>query len=173
MNAVAHGGHHEAEHALRRTETQLFAQLFRGYLEASDAVRRVICDMAGVINDPQADEDEKAAALSTLMEAMSPSHAPESRGGELGIDLADLAEGQAGNAAECASHDLEEEDFARRLREVMEERGLTQSELAGRIGVGQPAIANMLARNCRPQRRTVERLAAALEVPPQRLWPDM
>jgi transcriptional regulator with XRE-family HTH domain len=53
----------------------------------------------------------------------------------------------------------------------MEERGVTQTELAERIGVGQPAISNMLCRQCRPQKRTVEKIAAALEVAPEELWP--
>jgi transcriptional regulator with XRE-family HTH domain len=67
--------------------------------------------------------------------------------------------------------DREEATFADRLRAVMQERGVTQEQLAERIGVGQSAIAMMLQRQCRPQRRTVSRMAEALEVPPDRLWP--
>ncbi len=48
---------------------------------------------------------------------------------------------------------------------------MSQVELAAAIGVGQPAISMMLSRNCRPQRRTVECIARALEVTPNDLWP--
>ena len=50
---------------------------------------------------------------------------------------------------------------------------MTQEQLAAKIGVGQPAISNMLNRQCRPQRRTVKRLATALDVSPEDLWPGI
>ncbi len=37
----------------------------------------------------------------------------------------------------------------------------------------QPAISQMLNRNCRPQKKTILRLAQALDVLPQELWPDL
>jgi transcriptional regulator with XRE-family HTH domain len=67
--------------------------------------------------------------------------------------------------------DREEETFAARLRARMDERGFTQESLALKLGIGQPAISNMLNRQCRPQRRTVLRLAEALGVPAAELWP--
>jgi len=48
---------------------------------------------------------------------------------------------------------------------------MTQEALAAKLGVGQPAISNMLNRQCRPQRRTVLRLAQALGISPEELWP--
>jgi len=53
----------------------------------------------------------------------------------------------------------------------MARRGMTQEALAAKLGVGQPAISNMLNRQCRPQRRTVLRLAQALGISPEELWP--
>ncbi|MGA7500029.1 MAG: helix-turn-helix domain-containing protein, partial [Isosphaeraceae bacterium] len=67
--------------------------------------------------------------------------------------------------------DLEEETFANSLVGHMKAKGISQVELAAAIGVGQPAISMMLSRDCRPQRRTVEKLARALGVPPNDLWP--
>ena len=67
--------------------------------------------------------------------------------------------------------DLEEETFANSLDGHMKSKGISQVELAAAIGVGQPAISMMLSRDCRPQRRTVEKLARALGVPPNDLWP--
>lgn len=48
---------------------------------------------------------------------------------------------------------------------------MTQDQLAEKIGVGQPAISMMLKRQCRPQKRTVQRLAEALGVAAEELWP--
>ena len=67
--------------------------------------------------------------------------------------------------------DKEEEMFAERLRAIMEEKGLTQTQLAESLKIGQSAISNMLHRQCRPQRRTVLRIAEALGVDPGDLWP--
>ena len=69
--------------------------------------------------------------------------------------------------------DHEEATFAERLREVMKKKAVTQEQLADRIGVGQPAISLMLQRACRPQKRTVFRLAEALGVSPDELWPNI
>ena len=57
--------------------------------------------------------------------------------------------------------------------QVAEVRAVDVSEekLAEMIGVTQPAISMMLQRECRPQRRTIVRIAEALELDPQDLWP--
>ena len=69
--------------------------------------------------------------------------------------------------------DAEERNFARRLRQLIEERGLNQEQLAEKIGIGQSAITMMLKRTCRPQRKTVLRFAQALGVSPDELWPEV
>jgi DNA-binding XRE family transcriptional regulator len=67
--------------------------------------------------------------------------------------------------------DDEEAVFARNLELLMAQRQLTQTELAQRIGVGQSAISMLLKRRCRPQRKTLGKLAAALGVEVEALWP--
>ncbi|MFN9292273.1 MAG: helix-turn-helix domain-containing protein, partial [Planctomyces sp.] len=67
--------------------------------------------------------------------------------------------------------DAEEATFAERLRAIMEAKNVSQEQLALLTGVGQPAISNMLKRQCRPQRRTIVRLAQALDVAESELWP--
>lgn len=61
--------------------------------------------------------------------------------------------------------------FAATLARLMAERQLTQAHLAERLGVGQTAISMLLKRRCRPQRRTIGKLAEALGVPVDELWP--
>ncbi len=68
--------------------------------------------------------------------------------------------------------DREEVIFANRLARLIDEKSVTQVELARRIGVSQSAISMLLARRCRPQRRTVARIAEALGVSESDLWPE-
>ena len=128
--------------------------------------------MLKILGDPNTDEDDRDSTLITLADALF-SH---SREDNLGVDLEeagkrDFEDSDASrNAVE--EMDREEAAFAARLRQVMQQRGVTQEELAAKVGIGQPAVSNMLSRQCRPQRRTVIRLASALNVAPNALWPE-
>jgi ribosome-binding protein aMBF1 (putative translation factor) len=109
--------------------------------------------------------------LFTLADALF----PNLHEGKLGMDLQEsegLGAGQSREMKEVLeAMDAEEATFAERLRGTMEQRGLTQQALAERLGIGQPAVSNLLKRQCRPQRRTVSRLAKVLDVSPCELWP--
>ncbi|MEX0820148.1 MAG: helix-turn-helix transcriptional regulator [Pirellulaceae bacterium] len=72
--------------------------------------------------------------------------------------------------AEC---DREKRTFAERLRELLDQRRVSQTELAERTGCSQSAISHMLNRNSRPQKKTIFKLAEALQVEPAALWPDL
>jgi lambda repressor-like predicted transcriptional regulator len=100
---------------------------------------------------------------------------PHTHHGKLGLDLEESEKMGAAHSEETRAvleeMDQEEATFAARLAAFLKERSITQEELAARIGVGQPAISNLLNRQCRPQRRTVLRLAEALGVAPRELWP--
>jgi lambda repressor-like predicted transcriptional regulator len=67
--------------------------------------------------------------------------------------------------------DQEETQFAERLSRLMAERQLTQAELARRMAVGQSAVSMLLSRKCRPQPRTLGKIAEALGVGVKDLWP--
>ena len=69
--------------------------------------------------------------------------------------------------------DTQEAKFADRLKELMKAKAITQLQLASRIGCSQPAVSQMLNRQCRPQRSTILNLAAALDVEPHELWPNL
>ncbi len=69
--------------------------------------------------------------------------------------------------------DSQEAAFADRLRELMAIKCITQEELSRRAGCTQPAVSQMLGRKCRPQKKTILKLADALGVPPRDLWPDI
>ena len=69
--------------------------------------------------------------------------------------------------------DSQESSFADRLRNLLKRRNITQQELGERADCTQSAISKMLNRNCRPQKKTILKLAAALNVEPTELWPDL
>lgn len=150
------------------TAVEQYAQLRRAYMEASDDVRAVIDDMCEIITDPTVDHDDRVAAISTLVEALF----PISHNGELGIDIAELRNAgfHPNEAAEVEKIESEEATFAQRLKALMAEKKINQDTLASLTGVQQPAISMMLARDCRPQRRTVEKIAHALGVTVEQLW---
>jgi lambda repressor-like predicted transcriptional regulator len=119
-------------------------------------------------------EDEIYATAALLAEILFPN---ADHKGLPGLDLVE-AEGIARQISEEATAVLDEMDkeewvFAERLRSIMAAKGFTQSQLAEKIGVGQPAISNMLQRECRPQKRTIVKIAEALDVPAEELWPNI
>ena len=144
-------------------ELRAFAVVLRAYLGHENKDRDGIARMASIVTDPDATVDEVEDALETMREGLYPT------------DFVDLETSQTQDAEEQSVSrrmDLEEETFATRLHDLMSKRGISQVDLAAMIGVGQPAICMMLSRNCRPQRRTIERLSQALRVSPTDLWPS-
>ena len=161
-----------ASDTAQRIASRAFSEIFRAYVEASDEVQAVIQDMCLIINDRTADPDDCEAALATLSEALF----PVSHNGELGIDIEDglrkigLQE-SAEFKDEIGRFDERQRSFSARLKAVMEEQEISQTELAEKTGVQQPAISMILSRSCNPQRRTIEKLAGGLGVKPSDLCP--
>jgi len=150
----------------------IFAEVYgRRFKTSPKAIQEVVEEMIGVLLDSDSDEEHKQAALDTIAECLF----PQPHHGELGMDLKESEETDAAHS-ESTRHeierlDFEERTFAERLRRIMREKKITQAQLAEATGVGQPAISNMLNRACRPQRKTVEKLARGLGVPSEELWP--
>jgi lambda repressor-like predicted transcriptional regulator len=140
----------ESDHELRRGAIELFKQLNSGQLDAE------ACH----------------ATTALLAEMLFPEADPNGIPGFDLVEAEEIARATDPEASDVlARMDEEESVFARRLGELMQMKGLTQEELAAKVGLGQPAVSMMLNRSCRPQRKTVLRFAQALEVEPQELWP--
>jgi lambda repressor-like predicted transcriptional regulator len=150
-----------------------FAPLFQAFLECSDELQAHARKLVTTLVDPSTDEDDRALAAMTLADVLFPNRFE----GEIGSVLEECETRGAQYSAETKETlermDREEATFAERLRSAMHQRGMTQVQLAEKIGVGQSAVAMMLQRECRPQRRTIVRMAAALDVSPETLWPSM
>lgn len=146
----------------------LFANLFQVYLNATQGIKEVIESMTEVYNDPDADSEERAAALDTILEVFF----PPTDGEAFGIDLAEVADGSAEESKEIAeSMSHQNAYFADAVREHMKRQKVTQSAIAKKIGIRQSAVSMILSRKCRPQRETVKKFARALGVEPDQVWP--
>jgi predicted transcriptional regulator len=152
--------------------SRMFAQVFQAYVECTEEIQNLIRDMAEIVNDTTANEDEKLMACSTIAEALFPSR----HDGHLGVDLEQAERLDAERSREGkgvhTSMDRQEEHFADRVVALMRERNMTQAQLASACEIGQPAVSNLLSRRSRPQRRTVEKIARALGVAISEIWPE-
>ena len=144
-------------------------------IECNDGVQGVVVSLLNVVKDPRATPAERKRALITIADALFPN--PDEQDGEYGQDLV-ASEAYASTkiaplARQVEKMNVQEEAFASRLRELMDAKRISQRELAERIGCSQPAISQMLRRMCRPQKKTILRLAEAFGVEPRELWPDI
>jgi lambda repressor-like predicted transcriptional regulator len=153
--------------SLFEANIRAFLEIKNAYDECDPEIREVVDDMFAICKSDTAGPDQKRRAVHTIIEALFPS---------LAVDL----EEEVGRVDACPAAlayeqelDAQEATFAERLKNAMQSLGWTQEKLAERTGVGQPAISNMLNRQCRPQKRTVRRIAEALGVPPEQLWPGI
>lgn len=125
---------------------------FFGALQAcSEEARQAVVTHLAIVKDPRATAADRRQAIQVITAALA-----------LGAE----AEQAPADASQQAA-------FARRLRELMDAKRVSQQELAERIGSSQPAVSQMLTRQCRPQKRTILKLADALNVLPRDLWPDI
>jgi len=152
-----------------QTLTKIFADVFQSYMECSDDVQAAVREMVKVVKSVDATEEERDSAIETIAEALFPSK----HEGEIGIDFdGDFAK-VAPIEIKRTLQEMEKEGagFGERVIAILEAKGMTQSDLAAEIGIGQPAVSMIVSRNCRPQKRTIEKIAKALKVSPEQLWP--
>lgn len=167
------------------TQAFLSAPMLEALLNCSDELREHAGQMIVAMRDKTLDDQERQLAAHTLFEILVPYFNEDD--GMPGMDLehanklckshdldpADPRSRELGESAEVlAIHAAENATFSTRLEAAMGRADLSQTALAERIGVSQAAISLMLKRECRPQRRTVRKLASALGVSPQDLWPE-
>ncbi len=135
-------------------------------LECSPAIQEIVGGLAKIIRDPDSDDDERAFAAEAILQALFPG-----RSHDYILNYRQHLATPEGLKEQEWIRD-ENRTFARSVRRFMEERNVTQETLADAAGITQPAVSNLLNRNCRPQRRTIVRFAKALQVRPVDLWPS-
>lgn len=126
-----------------------FALCLQRYRKRPREVRKLIAEAAAVAVNPAAPDEDREAAAETMAELLFPS-------GVRGV----LSEGWGVT-------------FTERVQTVLCSRGLRQRDLADALGVKHHTVTMMLKRKGRPLPQTVRRVAAALGVPPEQLWPEL
>ncbi len=159
--------------ALQVSALQASAPIVLALAECDEELRTEAIELFKQLATGELDEEQRFATVALLAEILFPNSDTK---GAPGLDLVEAEAIASSTDPEVndvlARMEEEESFFADRLRELMEVKGLTQAELAAKVGIGQPAISMMLSRACRPQRKTVLRFAEALGVPPEQLWPQ-
>jgi len=145
----------------------------KAYLECSDDLRRVVHEMFAVLDSEEATREERERAMATIADALFLRPHKQKYGMDLVASESEATEQVPALGREAQRMDEEEATFAERLRTLLERRTITQTELAERTGCSQSAISHMLNRNSRPQKKTILKLAEALQVAPVDLWPDL
>lgn len=150
---------------------KLASPLVLALMECDNELRSVALELFEQLASDELDKHEEQSTCALLAEILFPN---ADATGLPGLDLVEAEEIAVVQDAEAgpivAEMDRQERTFAERLRTLMAAKGLTQSELAEKVGIGQPAISMMLNRTCRPQKNTVLKLASALGVAPADLW---
>ena len=143
------------------------SEILQAFFQLDECTQQQIQEQVKRLRDPQTSEVERADAEKALATALRSAGRKHKAGAVMSRD----------ERFSTAHHELRaqmeqaEAKFAATLGRLMAERQLTQEELAERIGVGQSAISMLLKRRCRPQRRTLGKMAEALGVPVDELWP--
>ncbi len=154
----------------RETRQRLLGAL----AECSDEVQKVVFQMVSVVENPNATPLERHRALATIADVLfsNPDDGNEFTQNSAASEAVVAAE-YASPGREVQNMYCQEAAFADRLRELMTVKCVTQQELSDRVGCSQPAISQMLNRKRRPQKKTILKLAEALQVQPHELWPDL
>lgn len=151
---------------------KMTSSILRALHECDEELRAVALELFDQLNGDDLDIEQAHATTALIAEILFPN---ADGNGVPGLDLeeaeklAPTVDPAAGPL--LAEMDSQEATFAERLRSALADKGVTQAELATKIGIGQPAISMMLNRTCRPQRKTVQKIAAALGVAAEELWP--
>ena len=143
-------------------------------LQDSEHFRRTVLSMLEIIEAEATSYADRKRASRTIRSALSQydkSNEPFS----FQLNQFEVREALRDRSVDYSASELDtqEANFADRLKELMKAKAITQQQLASRIGCSQPAISQMLNRQCRPQRSTILNLAAALDVEPHELWPNL
>ena len=153
----------------------------RKYMECGDEVQSVVRSMFAVIESEHTTDDDRHRAFATIADALHLK--PEAGHGSYGLDFrksrADIETKHPDpawrpiTADRHAQVDSQEATFADRVMVILKQKNITQEELATRIDCTQSAVSKMLGRKSRPQRKTILKVATALNVEPTHLWPDL
>jgi DNA-binding XRE family transcriptional regulator len=141
--------------------------VLKSFLELANDVRGALCEQVKIATDPATPKEERKKAEAAIAEVLRLDQAGEGLGQTL------TGNQRRTPAIQAAREKLDRQEiaFADAVSRLMAEKQMTQAELAQAVGVSQPAISMILSRRCRPHPRTVGKIAAALQVEIEEIWP--
>ncbi len=143
----------------------------RAYLACNSVMKQAVESMIAVIDSPESDEQDKMLAYHTI-EGILKMEEHVTKDTFLLTDD-DPGFGDQDSAPSEASPAPTPLTFGDRIRKLMEEKGITQMELAERMGISQPAVNKLISKTVKPKPETLERVAQALGVLADVLSPDI
>jgi transcriptional regulator with XRE-family HTH domain len=156
-------------------------EILHRYMECSDEIQSVVRVMFAVLENPHVTDEDRHRATSTIADALYLN--PLEGHGNYGFDLEKVEPETAAKhpdeqrrpliAQRLGQLDSQQLSFSQRLHSILQQKNVTQEELAERIECTQSAISKMISRNSRPQKKTILKMASALNVAPTDLWPDL
>jgi len=143
-------------------------------LQDSEHFRRTVLSMLEIIEVEETSYADRKRASRTIRSALQ-QYDKSKEPFSFQLNQFEVREASRDRAVDYSANELDTQEakFADRLKELMKAKAITQVQLSTRIGCSQPAISQMLNRQCRPQRNTILNLAAALDVEPHELWPNL
>ncbi|MEX1040310.1 MAG: helix-turn-helix transcriptional regulator [Pirellulaceae bacterium] len=140
-------------------------QFLRAARECDAEILEVVARMGDILLDDQSSDEERQMAVDTIEEALFPGIAADESDGMT------LWENSEESQSVLQRMDEQESQFASQVVAIMKRLGMNQQQLAEAIGITQPAVSLLLTRQCRPQKRTVRKVAQALGVTEEEIWP--
>lgn len=151
-----------------RIASLVLAQALGAFKECHEDIQAVVLDMAAVYNAADATNEEREAALSTIMEALYPTLDSEGHNNE-DTWLFPASDTLEHKEIFAQLHD-QQVQFAARLHTLLEERNWSVSDLAAAIGRSEETVQLLLDLRCYPLQKTVHEIATALKVSSEELW---
>ena len=113
------------------------------------------------------DEQEREEIVVSMTELVAP---PEYFAASESIGLDEWAGSDSKTESAIRRLAKQKNAFAQKLKRLMAERGLTQQQLARKLGVSQPTVSAILKGEHKPQPKTLKRLATAMDCSIEDLW---
>jgi lambda repressor-like predicted transcriptional regulator len=150
-----------------REEVKTYLQVQHAFEQCTPEIQAVVKDMIEIYRDCDATPEEKNRALYTIAEAIFSGSGVDAFGSS--------CESHESNRSAVVNEQMKSEEayFAEKLASIMSNNGISQQILADFCGITQAAISNFLNQKCRPQKKTILKIASALNVTPETLWPGI
>lgn len=134
----------------------------RAYLACSSVMKQAVESMIAVIDSPESDEQDKMLAYHTIDGILKMEEHAARDTFLLTDDDPGFGDRETGSQEESAAPTAT--TFGDCIRKLMEEKGITQAQLADRMGISQPAVNKLITKTVNPKGETLLRVAQAFGV---------